>query len=118
MIGIGGTGVVTVAPDPRHRGDARRHAVRGLDQTGLAQKGGAVVSDIKIVDGRRRPARTRSAAGECDLYLGCDLLGRRRRREPGGGRARTRTVAVVSTAEVPTGPMVTDPATPFPERRG
>jgi indolepyruvate ferredoxin oxidoreductase len=47
--------------------------VRTLDQIGLAQKGGAVVSDVKI-SASPLPAASKAAAGECDLYLACDLL--------------------------------------------
>src|SRR5262249_53718677 len=71
MMGIGGTGVVTVNQilgtaallDGRH--------VRGLDQTGLSQKGGPVVSDLKIdsvpIDGANKVS-----SGGSDLYLGFD----------------------------------------------
>ncbi|KAG0745849.1 hypothetical protein G6F24_015817 [Rhizopus arrhizus] len=44
------------------------------DQTGLAQKGGAVTTHIRIA---RRPAdihAVRIAAGEADLVLGCDMV--------------------------------------------
>ena len=68
----------------RHRrGDHRRAAgmaghLEGkgssvLDQTGLAQKGGAVTTHIRIA---RTPAdiHVRIAAGEADLVLGCDMV--------------------------------------------
>jgi hypothetical protein len=45
-----------------------------LDQTGLAQKGGAVTTHIRIA---RSPAdihAVRIAAGEADLVLGCDMV--------------------------------------------
>ncbi|MGE8232699.1 MAG: DUF6537 domain-containing protein, partial [Stenotrophomonas sp.] len=45
-----------------------------LDQTGLAQKGGAVTTHIRIAN---RPAdihAVRIAAGEADLVLGCDMV--------------------------------------------
>src|SRR5579863_1381778 len=73
ITGVGGTGVVTVAQILGTAFAADGRQVRSLDQTGLAQKGGAVVSDLSVSAG---PAE-RSAKlgyGECDLYLGCDSL--------------------------------------------
>ncbi|MFD4195601.1 indolepyruvate ferredoxin oxidoreductase family protein [Amycolatopsis thermoflava] len=114
ITGIGGTGVVTVAQilataavlDGRH--------VRTLDQTGLAQKGGAVVSDVKITTEPVEQA-PKLAAGECDLYLACDP---RVAADPAhlAVADRDRTVAVVSTSEVPTGRMIIDTAVSFPEQ--
>ncbi|MBI2199100.1 MAG: indolepyruvate ferredoxin oxidoreductase family protein [Candidatus Rokubacteria bacterium] len=113
MMGIGGTGVVTVSQilgtaamlDGRH--------VRGLDQTGLSQKGGPVVSDLKIA-ARPIDGANKVSAGGTDLYLGFDLLvaadsGNLDKADPG------RTVAVVSTSQIPTGQMVVDTAVHFPE---
>ncbi|WIX92645.1 indolepyruvate ferredoxin oxidoreductase family protein [Amycolatopsis sp. DG1A-15b] len=113
ITGIGGTGVVTVTQilataavlDGRH--------VRTLDQTGLAQKGGAVVSDLKVTAEPVEQA-PKLAAGECDLYLACDAL-------VGADAANlgvadpARTTAVVSTTEVPTGRMVVDTTVSFPD---
>ena len=73
MMGIGGTGVVTVNQilgtaallDGKH--------VRGLDQTGLSQKGGPVVSDLKIST-KPIDVANKVSAGGADLYLGFDLL--------------------------------------------
>ncbi|WP_318307764.1 indolepyruvate ferredoxin oxidoreductase family protein [Amycolatopsis solani] len=113
ITGIGGTGVVTVTQilataavlDGRH--------VRTLDQTGLAQKGGAVVSDLKVTAEPVEQA-PKLATGECDLYLACDAL-------VGADAANLavadaeRTTAVVSTTEVPTGRMVVDTTVSFPD---
>ncbi len=112
ITGVGGTGVVTIAQILGTAFAADGRQVRSLDQTGLAQKGGAVVSDLSVSTG---PA-ARSAKlgyGECDLYLGCDSLvatdGTQLR-----AASKDRTVAVVSTTEVPTGQMVTDVSQHFP----
>src|SRR6185312_14662206 len=86
--------------------------VRCLDQTGLAQKGGAVVSDLSVSAGPSERAG-KLGYGECDLYLGCDSLvatdGTQLR-----AASKDRTVAVVSTTEVPTGQMITDVSQHFP----
>ena len=112
ITGIGGTGVVTISHILATAATMADRFVRSLDQTGLAQKGGAVVSDIKISEQSIAEAN-RAGEGECDLYLGCDLLvaaDSRYLRSANPGR----TVAVVSTSAVPTGSMVTDTATAFP----
>ncbi|MEU9319960.1 indolepyruvate ferredoxin oxidoreductase family protein [Streptomyces sp. NPDC048295] len=112
ITGVGGSGVITLAQILSTAASLAGRHVRALDQTGLAQKGGAVVSDIKIT---REPVAQsgKAAAEECDLYLGCDLLVAA---GPDQLSAATpsRTVAVVSTAEVPTGRMVIDTAVSFP----
>jgi indolepyruvate ferredoxin oxidoreductase len=110
--GIGGTGVVTVAQILATAAVIAGREVRTLDQTGLAQKGGAVVSDVKVsAEPIARAAKI--ADGECDLYLACDALvaadpTHLSVADPG------RTTAVVSTTEVPTGAMITDTSVTFP----
>ncbi|MBB4685044.1 indolepyruvate ferredoxin oxidoreductase family protein [Amycolatopsis jiangsuensis] len=114
ITGIGGTGVVTVAQILAVAAVLEGKRVRTLDQTGLAQKGGAVVSDVKITADVQEQA-AKLAAGECDLYLACDpLVGA----DPAylGVADPDRTVAVVSTSEIPTGRMIVDTAVSFPEQ--
>jgi indolepyruvate ferredoxin oxidoreductase len=113
LAGIGGTGVTTVSQVLATAGLVAGRHVRGLDQTGLAQKGGAVVSDVKIST-LPHEAAGRAADGECDLYLGADLLVAA---EPANLAtcASWRTVAAVSSAKVPTGAMVVDPTVTFPD---
>jgi indolepyruvate ferredoxin oxidoreductase len=113
MMGIGGTGVVTVNQVLGMAALLDGLHVSGLDQTGLSQKGGPVISDLRITR-EPLPAASKMPAGSVDLYLGFDLLG--------AGSAknlltadRERTVAVVSTSAVPTGRMVIDVNERFPE---
>jgi indolepyruvate ferredoxin oxidoreductase len=116
IVGIGGTGVVTVAQVLATAGLIDGWHVRGQDQTGLAQKGGPVVSDLRCT---RAPAPTGSRLGEaeCDIYLACDVLAGA---EPANLACADpgRTLAVVSSAAVPVG-TVTGAAEPaFPAVEG
>ncbi|HEX5303566.1 MAG TPA: indolepyruvate ferredoxin oxidoreductase family protein [Streptosporangiaceae bacterium] len=114
LTGVGGTGVVTVSQVLATAGLIAGWHARSLDQTGLAQKGGAVVSDVRFSRTGRAPTN-KLGAGECDLYLGCDLLVAADPKNLAVADA-DRTFAVISVAEVPTGPMVSDPARSFPDR--
>src|SRR6266699_2355192 len=116
LTGVGGTGVVTVSQVLATAGLIAGWHARSLDQTGLAQKGGAVVSDVRFSRSGQAPTN-KLGAGECDLYLGCDLLVAADPKNL-AVTAASRTVAVISVAEVPTGPMVSDPALSFPDRAG
>ncbi|WP_458084932.1 indolepyruvate ferredoxin oxidoreductase family protein [Streptomyces malaysiensis] len=113
ITGVGGTGVVTVAQVLAIAAVIDGRQVRTLDQTGLAQKGGAVVSDVKITTEVVEQA-AKLATAECDLYVACDaLVGADAQylaaADPG------RTTAVVCTTEIPTGRMIIDPTVTFPE---
>jgi indolepyruvate ferredoxin oxidoreductase len=116
MMGVGGTGVVTVSQVLGMAALIDGLEVRGLDQTGLSQKGGPVVSDLRIARGRLASA-AKAPAGSIDVYLGFDLLG-----ASSDSNLATvhpeRSVAVVSTSAVPTGRMVVDPEERFPELAG
>jgi indolepyruvate ferredoxin oxidoreductase len=72
--GIGGTGVVTINALLATAGWIDGLYVTTLDQTGTAQKGGAVVSHILL---SRRPveAPARTNTGNADVILGFDLIG-------------------------------------------
>jgi indolepyruvate ferredoxin oxidoreductase len=113
MMGIGGTGVVTVNQVLGMAALLDGLHVTGLDQTGLSQKGGPVISDLRIA---REPvgAASKAPAGSIDLYLGFDLLGAASAKNLLTADAE-RTVAVVSTSAVPTGRMVVDVDERFPE---
>ena len=112
ITGIGGTGIVTVAQLLATAAALSGKEVRILDQLGLSQKGGPVVSDLVVSDEvLERPPRL--AAGECDLYLGCDALVAAEPRHLVAADPR-RTVAVLSGAQIPTAAMVVDPGVRFP----
>ncbi|GAA2358746.1 indolepyruvate ferredoxin oxidoreductase family protein [Dactylosporangium salmoneum] len=113
ITGVGGSGVVTLSQILTAAALTAGHEVRSLDQTGLAQKGGAVVSDIRISAAPIEQSN-KAAAGECDLYLGCDLLVAADARNLAVADP-DRTVAVVSTTKVPTGRMVVDSSDGFPD---
>src|SRR3954447_20914685 len=112
MPGIGGTGVVTVSQILQMAALLDGKHAYGLDQTGLAQKGGPVISDVRI---SRNPIEgsNKASAGHADLLLGLDLLGAANPKNLVVADPE-RTVAVVNTAAVPTAAMVTDTGVRFP----
>jgi indolepyruvate ferredoxin oxidoreductase len=74
VTGVGGTGVVTIGALLGMAAHLEQKGCTVLDMTGLAQKGGAVYSHIRIA---RRPDEihaVRIAAGGASLLLGCDLV--------------------------------------------
>jgi indolepyruvate ferredoxin oxidoreductase len=112
MPGVGGTGVVTVSQILQMAARLDGGFAAGLEQTGLAQKGGPVISDLHL---SRTPieGQLKAGAGAADVLLGFDLLG-----AAGPGTLVVadpqRTIAVVNTAAVPTASMVTDTGVRFP----
>jgi indolepyruvate ferredoxin oxidoreductase len=116
MAGIGGTGVVTANTLLGTAALLEGKYARAFDQTGLSQKGGPVVSSLKVSD-VPLVLSNRVAAGEADLYLGFDLLvatapANLEKASP------DRTRAVVSTSEIPTGDMVRNKQVRFPAVSG
>lgn len=113
LMGIGGTGIVTTAQVLGVAATTAGLFVRSLDQLGMAQKGGAVVSDLRIsrepIDGANKVE-----PGQCDLYLGADLLVAADDRnlvvaDP------DRTTTVLSTSRIPTGTIATNVEATFPD---
>lgn len=105
ITGIGGTGVVTVAQIIGTAAMLDGYHVRGLDQIGLSQKAGPVVSDLRF--STETPTSTnRLGAGQADLLLAFDQLVAAS--EKGLLTADpTRTTVVGSTTTTPTGEMIT-----------
>jgi indolepyruvate ferredoxin oxidoreductase len=74
ITGVGGTGVVTIGALIGMAGHLEGKGATVLDQTGLAQKGGAVTTHIRIARAPEQIHAVRIAAGEADLVLGCDMV--------------------------------------------
>jgi len=74
VTGVGGTGVVTIGALLGMAAHLEGRGVSVLDQTGLAQKGGAVVSHVRIANGPDDINAVRIAAGAANTLLGCDLV--------------------------------------------
>ncbi|HCZ49616.1 MAG TPA: indolepyruvate ferredoxin oxidoreductase family protein, partial [Gammaproteobacteria bacterium] len=106
--GIGGTGVVTVDALLGTAAHMEGKAVRSLDDTGLAQKFGAVYGNLQIADTPEALNVARLGAGHADLILGPDLVTSAGPKvlsliEPG------RTRALINTYEQMTGAFTRNP---------
>ena len=110
--GVGGTGVVTVNALLCYAALMEGKSLLNLDQTGLAQKGGAVLSNVVLTEDSA-VASNKVGLGTADLYLVLDALGGV---DPVNlDRAHAgRTVAVVNTTASPTGEMIRNNALLFP----
>jgi len=74
IAGVGGTGVVTASGLIGLAAHLEGKFVLQLDQTGLAQKFGAVLSHVRIASERDRIHGMRIPHGQVDLLLGADLM--------------------------------------------
>jgi indolepyruvate ferredoxin oxidoreductase len=116
MPGIGGTGVVTASRIVQMSAHLFGLHAAGIDQTGLAQKGGPVTSDVWI-SSTPIIGDVHASPGGADLLLGFDLLG------AAGDDALSvaspeRTVAILNMAEVPTATMLRHQDTAYPLSAG
>jgi indolepyruvate ferredoxin oxidoreductase len=114
MAGIGGTGVVTVNTLLGTAGMLEGKHVLAFDQTGLSQKGGPVVSSLRLADNPTVTAN-KVGAGEAHLYLGFDILVATQPVHLEKASS-DHTRAVISTSQIPTGDMVRRKDIPFPAR--
>lgn len=112
LVGIGGTGVVTVSQILATAALLDGKTSNGLDQTGLAQKGGPVVSNLRISNDDAESSN-RVGTASADAMLVFDLLTATKNLDRA---APDRTIAIVSTGLIPTGAMVSGRASEtFPE---
>ena len=74
VTGIGGTGVLTVGAILAMAAHMEGKAAKVLDQTGMAQKGGAVTSHLRIGKDTAAIPSARLGAGQADVVIACDLI--------------------------------------------
>jgi len=72
--GIGGTGVTTTASILAMAAHIDGRAASSVDMTGLAQKGGAVFSHVRIGETESTTVGGRVPAASVDVLIACDLL--------------------------------------------
>jgi len=106
--GIGGTGVLTVGALIGMAAHLEDRGCSVLDFTGLSQKNGEVMSEVRIAPRPEDLHSIRIANGNADLLLGCDLV------VAAGAEALKRvrlgkTRAVVNTHIVPTAAFTREP---------
>lgn len=102
VTGVGGTGVVTIGAILGMAAHLEGKGCGMIDMAGLAQKGGAVYSHVKLAPRPEDIHAIRVAAGDADLVLGCDLVVTGTKKvlaavKPGA------TALVVNTAEIAPG---------------
>jgi indolepyruvate ferredoxin oxidoreductase len=74
VTGVGGTGVVTIGALIGMAAHLEGKGCGVIDMAGLAQKGGAVLTHLKLAPCPEGVHAIRVAAGEADLVLGCDMV--------------------------------------------
>jgi indolepyruvate ferredoxin oxidoreductase len=113
ITGVGGTGVVTIGALLGMAAHIEGKGCSILDMTGLAQKGGAVFSHVRLAQRPEDIHAVRLAAGGARLLLGCDIVVAATfdglaKIAPGGTRA------VINTNEAVTGDFTRNPDMEFP----
>ena len=98
VTGIGGTGIVTIGAIVGMAAHLEGKGVGVIDMAGLAQKGGAVYSHIRIANTPDEIHAIRVAAGGADLVLGGDIVVVGAKKVLGAMKAGS-TRVIVNTAE-------------------
>lgn len=108
VTGIGGTGVVTIGAILGMATHLEGRGFTAMDMAGLAQKGGAVTSHLRIAERPDRIHANRIVAGGADLVLACDVVVAANADSLSKLRAG-HSRAIVNTAETVTAAFVTNP---------
>jgi indolepyruvate ferredoxin oxidoreductase len=113
VTGVGGSGVITLGALIGMAAHVDGKAATVLDMTGLAQKGGAVFSHVRIADAPELLHAVRIATGEADALIGGDII------VAASQEALTRVSAdrsrsAVNSCETPTAEFTHDPDWQFP----
>ncbi len=115
VTGIGGTGVVTIGALLGMAAHIEGKGCAVLDMAGLAQKGGAVISHVRIAEQPEDIHAVRIAAGGADLLLGCDVVVAAAQ-DALSKVEKGVTHAVINTHETITGDFTRNPNMEFPGR--
>jgi indolepyruvate ferredoxin oxidoreductase len=116
VTGVGGTGVVTIGALIGMAAHLEGKSCTILDVTGLAQKGGAVMSHVRVADRADDLHAVRLASGGADVVLACDMVVAADS-EALARMRRDRTHAVVNSRITPTARFTLDPDTDFHEEQ-
>jgi indolepyruvate ferredoxin oxidoreductase len=113
VTGIGGTGVITVGQILAMAAHLEGKGCTVLDMSGLAQKGGPVLSHVRLADRQDQLFSTRVGTGGADVVIGCDEI------VTASGDALSRmgegrSHAVVNATAVPTAAFVRNPDWQYP----
>jgi indolepyruvate ferredoxin oxidoreductase len=114
VTGIGGTGVVTVGQILAMAAHVAGKACTVLDMSGLAQKGGPVMSHVRLADSDEHIFSTRVGTGAADLLIGCDVLVAASK-DAISRMSQGRTHAVVNATLAPTAAFVKNPDWVYPD---
>jgi indolepyruvate ferredoxin oxidoreductase len=113
ITGIGGTGVVTVGQILAMAAHVEGKGAVVLDMSGLAQKGGPVMSHVRLADNQADLHSTRVGTGSADLVIGCDLIVTASR-DALSRMGEGRTVAMINSTGSSTAAFVKNPDWQFP----
>ncbi len=103
--GIGGTGVVTANRIIAVAAEDAGFVIAGMDQTGLAQKAGAVVSHLHLAKDRSSLGSATVGTEGADLYLSGDVLQAAAANHLGRVKPG-QTIAVIDSSLTPTSAML------------
>jgi indolepyruvate ferredoxin oxidoreductase len=113
ITGIGGTGVLTISALVSMAAHIEGKGCATMNQTGLAQKFGAVISHVRIGKTQDAINSVRIPAGDADLLLGCDLVVAASDEAIAKVNIE-RSYAIVNDFEAMTAEFVTNPDLDFP----
>jgi indolepyruvate ferredoxin oxidoreductase len=116
VTGVGGTGIVTIGGVLGMAAHLEGKGVGIIDMAGLAQKGGAVYSHIRIAETPEDIHAIRIAAGECDLVLGGDMVVAGTKKVLSTAKLGA-TQMIVNTAEILPGDFTRDADFSLPTER-